>query len=101
MSRSASNFTSTVLSGRSETLLTVPTRMPATRTESPALSRDTSANTAEYPFVDPVRYWPKMTNRKTVNTAITTTKAPNLMTVRRAPVIRVARSVRCCAVARR
>ena len=59
--------TSTLRSGCSDTSCTVPTRMPATRTVSPVFSRDASLKTAEYPFVEPVLIWPKMKNRKAVN----------------------------------
>ena len=83
MLRSASNFTTTFLSGCSETLSTVPTRIPATRTDCPGLRRDTSVNTAEYPVVEPVRYWPKMKNRNAVSIAITTAKIANLISVAR------------------
>ena len=56
MLRSASKVTTTFLSSRSDTPVTVPTRIPAIRTVSPDFSRDASMKTAEYPFVGPVRY---------------------------------------------
>ena len=60
--------TSTLRSACSDTPFTVPTRMPAIRTVSPASSRDASLKTAEYSFVAPVLDSPKTTNRKAVNT---------------------------------
>src|SRR5947209_2007763 len=81
--------------------LMVPTRIPATRTESPFFSRDASLKTAEYPVVAPVRYWPKMKNRNAVSTAITTAKTPNLMSVARSePLIPVVRPEQDCVVGR-
>ena len=102
MLRSASKVTTTFLSSRSVTPLTVPTRMPAIRTVSPGFSRDTSVKTAEYPLVEPVRYWPKMKNRNAVSTIITTANVTNLISVaRHPPLIRASRSGRCCAADRR
>ncbi len=99
--RSASNPTNAVMSGCRETLLTVPTRMPATRTESPALSREASANTAEYPLAGPGRYWPKIAKSSAVTMTITTAKVPNFSRGARVALIPVDRSGHCCAAVRR
>src|SRR6202044_1812498 len=99
--RSASNFTRTFLSDCKATPLTLPTRTPATRTESPALRRDASLKTAEYPVTAPVRYWPKVKNKNAVRTAITTTKTPNLTSVGPSePLIPVVQPGQGCAVGR-
>ena len=56
--------------------------------------------TAEYPFVEPVRHWPKMKNRNAVSIAITTREDAELdERARRSASSRLVRSVRCCAAA--